>query len=502
MKTSEYTPDILNCLANLSSDEVFTPPEVANQMLDLLPQELFSSPDTKFLDPCCKSGVFLREIVSRLIAGLEKEIPDLQDRVNHIFTSQIYGIPITELTAHMSRRTVYCSKTANGEYSVCTRFGNEQGNLPYTMLQHTWDGDKCSFCGANKIMYNRSGVAETYAYPFIHTKNPKEIFNMQFDVIIGNPPYQLKDGGAKASAKPLYPYFVNNAIKLNPKYLVMIIPARWYSGGKNLDSFRNQMLHDNRVREIHDFNNSAYCFPSLGDQKIKGGICYFLWEKDYSGDCTVYNRDNDVVISKEKRPLLESGCNAFIRYNQAIDILRKIQSQKEKSFSTIVHPAMTFGFRTYFKDFDSQTFKEGMVKVYANHSQGYIKRDSIVKGLDYIDKWKIYIPEASGDGNMEDVVLKPIIGEPLSISTETYIMNGPYNSKSEAENASTYIKTKFFHFMLGLKKITQHTTIKVYQLVPLQDFSHPWTDKMLYEKYKLTDEEIAFIESMIKPMED
>lgn len=489
-----YNPDVLSCLANLSNDEVFTPPEIVNQMLDMLPQELFKNPDTTFLDPACKTGVFLREIAKRLIKGLEPQFPDLQERIDHIFHKQLFGIAITELTSLLSRRSVYCSKYPNSEFSVSC-FDTAEGNIRYKRISHTWKDGKCIYCGASQKEYDRGGELETHAYEFIHTITPEKLFNMKFDVIIGNPPYQLSDGGNGASAKPIYHLFVEQAKKLKPRYLSMIIPARWYAGGKGLDNFRNNMLTDDRLRIIHDFVNASDCFTGV---EIKGGVCYFLWDRDYRGDCTVISHSGNKIISTMSRPLLEKNCDTFIRYNDAIQILHKVQALQEKTFDTMVSARKPFGFATDFRNYAKNVDMAHCIKLYAQKDIGYISRSQVEKNAEWIDLWKVYIPEAIGSGNMETDIVKPVLGEPQTACTETYVVVSPTTNKAMAENIISYINTKFFHFLLGLKKITQHTTSKTYSFVPMQDFSQPLTDKILYAKYKLTDDEIDFIESTIK----
>ena len=499
MKKINYNPDILNCLANLSNDEVFTPPNVVSDMLDLLPKDLWTNPKATFLDPFTKSGVFLREITKRLNEGLKPLIPDTQERINHILSKQVFGIAITELTSLLSRRSVYCCKTANSDKSIATCFSNEQGNIIYNRVKHNFINGKCEFCGANQDTYSNDEDKENYAYQFIHTYDPKKFFkDMKFDVIIGNPPYQLNDGGGTgSSATPLYHKFVEQAKKLQPRFLCMIIPARWYAGGKGLDEFRNKMLNDNRLRIIHDYNDASECFSGV---EIKGGVCYFLWERDNAGLCGVYQHSNNKIVSSMKRPLLEKGCDVFIRHNQAISILRKVQNKKEKSFSDIVSFRNPFGIVSDFKEFTEKEF-ENSVKIYANQKQGYVDKKHITKSIDLINQYKIIVPKAIGIGDMSKDWIKPIIIGKNSCCTETYLVIGPLDSKQIAINIQTYSQTKFFNFMLGLKKISQNTTKSSYSLIPMQDFSKPWTDKELYKKYNLSNEEIEYIETMIKPME-
>lgn len=495
-----YNPDVLSCLANLSNDEVFTPPAVVNQMLDLLPQELFESPKTTFLDPAAKSGVFLREITKRLIVGLEKKIPDLQERVDHILHKQVFGIATTELTSLVSRRSLYCSKYPNCKYSV-SKFDTVEGNIRYRALRHTFVNGRCKWCGASEAQFDRDESLESHAYEFIHTSNPEEIFNMKFDVIISNPPYQMADGGNSASAMPIYQKFVEQAKNMNPRYLVMIIPARWYAGGKGLDEFRKTMLTDRRIRRVVDYFDAEECFPGID---ISGGICYFLWDRDHTGPCIVDSRRHD-NCSVMERELLEAGCDSFIRFNEAVSIVRKVRSKKEHSFSSLVSSRKPFGFDTS-KRGKSKPFANA-AKLYVNKNttdgEEYIPSKEVKTNIELFNFHKVYVSYAYGerDAFPYRVIGTPFYGEPHSCCTETYLAIGGFHDKTEAYNAISYMRTRFMRVLILLLKNTQHATQKVYAFVPLQDFSKPWTDAELYKKYDLTKDEIAFIESMIKPME-
>lgn len=505
MKGNNYNPDVLNCIANLSNDEVFTPPELANKMLDLLPEELFRSPKTTFLDPFTKSGVFLREIVKRLDRGLEQQIPDRQERIDHILHHQVFGIACTELTSLLARRSVYCSKWANGKYSV-SKFDTPEGNILYKNMKHTWVNGKCKYCGASQTVYDRGSEAEQYAYMFIHTDNPSKFFgNMKFDVIIGNPPYQLSDGGgmqtesSSGSAIPLYHMFVSQAKRMNPRYISVIIPSRWFSGGRGLDDFRADMLKDHHIMILSDYFNTNDCFPGID---LSGGVCYFLWDNKYNGECKVISSRNGVQ-NIMTRPLIERGGDSFIRFNEAIPIYRKIQKLSEKTFDESVSTSKPFGMRSFFSDFTTSPHGDKNIKLYRYGEDGFVNDKNITQNHDAVSQYKVYIAKAYGErGDFPYFILgKPFIGEPNSCCTETYLFFGPYKKKEVAENVISYVKTKFFRFLVLQKKNTQNGSKAIFSYVPLQDFSHPWTDEMLYKKYGLTEEEIAFIESMIRPME-
>ncbi len=499
MFRNNYNPDVLTCLANLSSDEVFTPPQVANDILDLLPAELWSDPEATFLDPVCKSGVFLREIARRLDVGLEKLIPDKQQRINHILTRQLHGLAITELTALLARRSVYCSKAADGKYSVCDGFSDVQGNIRFGRVEHTWENGHCSFCGAGQVNYERGEELETHAYRFIHTAKPEEIFNMKFDVIIGNPPYQLgSDGGTRDI--PIYNRFVDHAKKLKPRFLSMIIPSRWMASGLGLSEFRRTMLEDRRIRALVDYERMGEVFPGVD---FEGGVCYFLWDRDYEGDCDVTTISGSETIGPAARSLNEY--DIFVRNGRALTILRKVLRQGEASITEILSVDKEFGWTSNFDGFRAERRHDDIPLHYNRKGKrliGWIDRKAVVKSPRLVDTWKVMVPQAFGERGARPafVLGRSFIAPPPSVCTQTYLFFY-VGSKRAAESVDSYLRTRFLRFIVSLRKITQHAPRSTYTWVPQQAWDRTWTDGALYKKYGLTNDEIAFIESKIRPME-
>jgi site-specific DNA-methyltransferase (adenine-specific) len=503
--SSLYNPDVLSTLANLSSDEVFTPPHIVNQMLDMLPQEIFSDKNAKFLDPATKSGVFLREIAKRLLEGLKDQIPDLQERIDHVFHNQIFGIAITEMTSLLSRRSLYCSKYPNSKYSI-TYFNNIEGNIRFKDIEHKWNRKKCTFCGANKKELDRDDSMEAYAYEYIHVNDPKEILKMKFDVIIGNPPYQLNDGGGTgSSAVPIYQKFIEQSMKLKPKYLTMIIPARWFTGGKGLDSFRATMIKDRRIKTLHDYINASDCFPNVS---IEGGVCYFLYDRDYNGKAEIHTHKQDGTVDKSLRFLDEGMFDIFVRDEKVLDVVKTVLQSKTKSFSNIVYPRNTFGLGNSSKII-TNTIKN--IKVFGRFNgkrdYKYVDRFNLEKNIDIIDKYKLYISKADGAaGQIGNPIPARIIGKAeeglkQTVCTETFLVVGPFESEIEMKNAKDYMKTKFFRFLVGARK-NKNMTQNTYQFVPYIDFKQSWDDTKLFAKFKLSEHQVDYINRMISDYDE
>lgn len=544
---SGRNPDVLSCIANLSSDEVFTPPKLANQMLDVVEQawaeshsgaSIWADSGVRFLDPFTKSGVFLREITKRLVDGLTDEIPDLSDRVDHILTRQVYGIGITELTALLARRSLYCSKWADGEHSIATSFDHPDGNIWFQRTEHTWvggtkiltadengkqvektKGGKCKFCGTGQTTLDRGGDLESHAYAFIHTDDINtqitELFgdDMQFDVIIGNPPYQLDDGGQGASAIPIYNRFVEQAKLLEPRFLSMVIPARWLFGGRGLDRFRKDMLEDDRVRHLVDYSDSRQVFRSVD---VAGGICYFVWDRDGRGDCKVVTHDARGLVTAEHRRLLEPGAEVFIRSGQTLSVLRKVVEHEAGKpgvvlpesvrFERQVSSQKPFGLRTYYRGSDKRSDDTDVV-VLQSGGRAWAQRSAITEGTELIDKWKVFTSKSSSEhagqadkNGMRRVLSLTGVLAPGSVVTETYVLLGVFDTEAEARNCLSYVLSKFFRFLVAARTSAQDLPRSAYSFVPIQDYSRPWTDSELYKKYGFTVDEVNLVDSSVREM--
>ena len=505
VRDPQHIPDILECLAQLSSDEVPTPPTLAVAMLDLLPEDVWRDPDLRWLDPCLKSGVFLREIVKRLLfEGLVDWEPDFDRRREHILRSMIFGCGITELTGIISRRTVYCSRHAAGEHSV-TRFETDDGNLPFVRAEHDFKQGRCQICGAPEDL-ERGGARENYAYAFIHGAYPtEEMGDMEFDVIVGNPPYQIGTEGYGATASTIYDNFVRRAIELNPRYITMITPSRWFTGGKGLDEYREQMIQDRRLRSLVDNPKIYDCFPGV---KIRGGVSYFLWDREYSGDCEFSTRVNGEIVSTMSRDLRD-GDGVLVRDNRAMSVIRKIKesdvADRVESICSVTKP---FGLtmRSNYPGSVPEPF-EGAIPLIYNNRVGYSRQDQIQRNHAWIDRWKVLLPRvSSGDtpldenGNIVDVVLgAPIALAPGSACTQTYFIAGMFDTREETENYAHYLATKFVRFLVLQRKATQDVTPERFRFVPMLDMSRRWTDADLYEYFGLTQGEIDYIETTITP---
>lgn len=527
-----HNPDVLTCIANLSNDEVFTPPEFANQMLDTLEEawaesnggaSIWADPAVTFLDPFTKSGVFLREVTRRLTDGLASQIPDLEQRVDHILTKQVFGIGITRLTSLLARRSVYCSKDPTGEHSIAKSFDRDWGNIWFERTEHTWIGrkkerranplsgdeelveqigtGKCKFCGATEGEYARDDFLETHAYAFIHTHNIKarvnELFgaDMQFDVIIGNPPYQLDDGGNSNSATPIYQLFVENAIELAPRFLVMVTPSRWFAGGRGLDKFRERMLASRQIRKLVDFPKLYDGFPGV---KIRGGISYFLWDGQSQGPCSVQTMwDNKPFGQPVLREL--GDYDVLVRRNEAVSILNKVLARGEPTLDRRVSSQKPFGLRTFFHGKPSGDGLLDPVELFGSQRISWVERGEIPQNTDWIKKWKVLMTRVQGTSAAVETkfLSRPIVAGPDTACTESYLVAGRFEDEETARRYAAYLRTRFLRFMVSIRKSTQDAPKHVYRFVPDLPLDRVWTDEMLYARYGLTADEIAFVESQV-----
>ncbi len=502
---AHHIPDILDVIAALSSDAIPTPPVLARALLDLLPAEVWSNPDYRWLDPATKSGSILREVARRLMEGLAEWEPVPQKRSEHILKNMLFGVGITQVHGEMTRRSVYVSRDASSDFSA-VHFDTADGNLPFLQAEHDYPTNRegkasgpCRTCGA-PVRLERGETRENYAYAFIHGAYPtEEMRDMKFDVIVGNPPYQTGDG--RTSESPVYQYFIEAAIALEPKYLAMIVPSRWFNGGKGLDEFRARMIADRRLAKIVDNPKLFDCFPGV---EIKGGVNYFLWDRDHDGDCEFSTRIDGNIISTSTRDL-RVGHGVVIRDNRAQSIVEKCRPKKEED-SLVPRFSSQFPFgqsiTTNFAGAADEPFDGAIPLVFGSHV-GYIRPDQIEKNAAWVKKWKVIVPKA-GDGHGRDVSY--VLGEPIALApgsacTQTYLVAGVFDTKTEAKNYALYLTTKLARLLLLQRKSTQDVRPDRLRFVPMLDMKKVWTDEALYEHFKLTKAERECVESTIHPRE-
>lgn len=508
--TPAHVPDVLETLAQLPNDEVYTPPKLVNAMLDVLPDHVWSEPDYKWLDPATKSGVYLREIARRLMVGLAEWEPDGAKRRDHILRHMVYGSAITQMSGEIARRSLYQTKNATGIEikdsalaDLVVHLDTPDGNVPFVPTEHTLDkaGRFCTICRAPAALIRDN--RENFAYSFLHGTYPtKELADMKFDVIVGNPPYQIGmddgKGNRTANITPLYNLFVEKAIAMDPQYVLMITPSRWFAGGKGLVEFRDRMLADRHLSVLVDNPKLYDVFPQA---EIKGGVSYFLWDRAHDGDCEFSTRIDGVIRDTARRDLRQ-GQGVVLRDNFAAGVVGKITSDPfpKGSLADKVSASDPFGqsIKTNYQGASDVPFEDSIPLVFIN-KVGYITRDVLERNQEWVDKWKVLIPMA-GDGHGREVSF--VIGEPLALApgsacTQSYLVAGAFDTRDETENYAYYLTTKFVRFLVLQRKISQHLTNTRFTFVPMLDMTRRWTDADLYELFKLTDEEITYIERVI-----
>lgn len=566
-EASDYVEhfDILETITNVGNDEVFTPRKTCDMMLDSLPEEVWHNPLYRWLNPATKNGIFEREIALRLDKGLENVIPNKEERRKHILQNMIFSIGQTKFTSNVARRTLYyCSqanrkcdglKAPDGHYVNGYSIGNgawfddEEGNIKTPCTDHeyidangkkmpsTCNGDdrkkyKCKYCGiAGDSKYNDANQREKYAYELVHINHlvlPRYMQDkffggdrkMKFDIIIGNPPYQLSlgnSGGNSSKSKAIYHLFISQAIALSPKYLCMIVPSRWMTKTTEgiPDEWVDGILKDKRFVLLHDYVDEHECFPN---NNIEGGVCYFLWDRDskeYNCKYVIHNQDKTTQVRTGKLDNL--NCGIVIRDTECQKIIKKVQDvdgqyylDEKNNFSSMVSPKDFFTNKetltSSWTGYKTEQKGEYNIKYYLNKNIhkipfGFVKLDDVSKNHASIPLYKVYIPAALGDNYQ--VLGRPFVGESNSVCSQTYLVIGydpeKHNfTKEQCKNICSYITTKFFRYLVAIKKKTQNGPRGVYQFVPLQDFNESWSDEKLYKKYNLTSDEIALIEKTIK----
>jgi site-specific DNA-methyltransferase (adenine-specific) len=491
--------DILECIASLSSDEVATPPVVANQVLDLLPAEVWSNKDLRWLDPACKTGVFLREAARRLMEGLKDSIPDEAERRRHIFTKMLHGYAITELTAQISRRSTYYNKDASNQELSVVPFSSPEGNIWFSGDDHSYNADsKCGVCGAGQEAFGAPGNRERHAYDFIHKPGD----SMKFDVIVGNPPYQLDAAGFGRQATPIYDLFVEQAIRLQPRYIAMIIPSRWFTGGMGLSQFRDKMLNTRHLKSIHDFANSEWLFPGV---QVKGGVCYFLWDNSWGGACEFNEMNETQIVTSEVRDLSEHG-DILVRHSKARGIIAKVTQKSHAMHLSMFTEHMSglnpFGIPSNFAG-GTKSLGSESVNLHTKDGVLTVNRDTVVSNRHLLEKWKVFLSKAgpNGAGYPNKILGRVFVDGPSSACTHSYFIAATCSSKEEASRIAMYLHQRLPRFLAAMRMATQDISRERFLWVPYPTSEVPVTDEELYAFFDITSEESDYIDSLVTRME-
>lgn len=477
--------------------EVFTNEREVKAMCDLVNTEI-NNVESRFLEPTCGEGAFLTEILRRKLNTVNQKYGQVsQDCIKYsiVAIASLYGVDILQDNVEICRQKLYNiwhREYPDADKQICDTvilILNKNIICGDILVRKQSNEEQIKFI---KWIFNDDNLLKPCEYEL--SKMVCENSDFRFDVVIGNPPYQIMDGGGKASATPIYNLFVEQAKELSPKFITMIIPSKWFSGGKGLEKFRTSMLNDDRIRVLVDYTDSKDCFSGVD---VAGGVCYFLWDRDNRGKCKVTNIVNDRE-SVSERYLNEH--KVFVRYSDSVSIINKVDMFKEPTMDNMVSARCPFGLPS-----NTTPEENGDLRLRCNKGFGKISSEKITKGEDVVDKWKVLTSHVSydhagrpGKDGKRRVISVIEVVPPMTVCTDTYLVVGSFDNKEYAENLKTYLSTKFVRFLIAQVALAQQISRGVFAFVPVQDFSLAWTDEKLYAKYALTKEEINFIESTIK----
>lgn len=504
MILTEYEEDYLKMLQEIplaSNTEISTPYKMVQKSVEMLDDKIIADPNSKYLSLGSKNGMFPLMLMLRLLKEMQGEFSSRKEKELHILKNQIF-VDCTSLNAlNITKKTLYNGNANEGKCSSV--FDSKNGNVRF--LASSKDGyGRPIWWGAVK-----NSSASNYEYGNVNGISLEEVFGMQFDAVIGNPPYQVPTSGRTKSnpqSQPIYHQIVMAAASLKPKQISMIIPSRWMTaaskGGWDINEFRTFMTAGH-IKEIHDYEKSSMCFGNSID--LKGGVCYWSWHSDYCGDALYVEHHADGTIYSEKRPLMLDGYDCIIRRAEVVAVLDHLKSLGMDSFSTLVSPTEYFGRINNNELKNAPQLDESSpdaIKMYGfiNHcaSAKIVDKSIVTRHHEDIGKPKLFVPKIAGGAGMAKDVFHFISADPGSAATSTYLMIGPFNTVEERESCRSYLETKFAHFCIGCIKSSHSNCSLAYRYLPLVDFSHGlWTDERIRKELRLTDEFVRTIDSLV-----